>query len=42
MRNDRVTARSRRTADGEARTVYEVGGVEVEDTEAVASLLNQQ
>jgi hypothetical protein len=39
MRSRRVTARSRRTAEGDVRTVYRVEGVEVEDTDAVASLL---
>lgn len=40
MPNRRVTARSRRTPQGEVRTVYRVGGVEVEDTEVVASILD--
>ena len=41
MRNRRVTARSRRTADGEVRSVYYVGGVPVEDTEAVETILGE-
>ena len=42
MRSRRVTARSQRTADGEVRTVYRVEGVPVEDTDAVAALLDRQ
>lgn len=42
MRSRRVTARSRRTADGRVETVYRVEGVEVADTDAVASLLDRQ
>lgn len=38
----KVTARSRRTADGEASTVYLVDGVAVEDTDAVASVLEAE
>lgn len=38
----RVTARSRRTADGEVRTVYRVEGVTVEETATVAALLDAQ
>jgi len=41
-RDRRVTARSRRTADGRVETVYRVEGVEVEDTDAVASILDRQ
>jgi hypothetical protein len=39
MRNSRVTARTRRTADGRTETVYRVGGVELADADAVASIL---
>ncbi|GGJ17627.1 hypothetical protein GCM10008995_29290 [Halobellus salinus] len=42
MRDRRVTARVRRTADGDVRTVYSVEGVGVEDTDAVASLLESR
>jgi hypothetical protein len=42
MRNRRVTARSRRTADGDVLTVYRVDGVEVEDTDTVASIVGRQ
>lgn len=42
MRNDRVTARSRRTPDGEVRTVYHVGSVPIEETETVEALLDRQ
>lgn len=42
MRNRRVTARSRRLPSGEVRTVYSVGGVPVEDTDAVEALLDAQ
>jgi hypothetical protein len=40
MRNRRVTARSERAPDGSVRTVYRVGGVPIEDTETVASILD--
>lgn len=42
MRDRRVTARSRRLPNGEISTVYHVEGVLVEDTAAVAALLDAQ
>jgi hypothetical protein len=42
MRDRRVTARTRRTPDGRTETVYRVEGVEVTDTDAVASILGAQ
>lgn len=37
-----VTARSRRRADGEVRTVYYVDGEPVEDTDTVETVLGRR
>lgn len=37
-----VTARSRRSADGEVRTIYYVDGRPVEDAETVETLLGRR
>lgn len=38
----KVTARSRRRADGEVRTIYRVDGEPVEDAEAVEAALGRR